>query len=225
MGKTFSRQQQVGERKAVWFPLSLTMHLTISSRGPGQRNGLHTPSLTGRPAKLPQLPMGEPGRGFTPPGSAPRPRPQGDPFPEGGAPLRPRKTLRTLAPFPKAPAELASVTLPRTHGGQRLTGSLRAGRALSDGGRTLPGPLGGSPAPKTFLLQPAAAITTAPPTSPTAAPLPLLPGSPVKLSQAPPRNAAASTLRTERQAVSDPDGAGGEGLAVSRAETTRGGES
>lgn len=106
-----------------------------------------------------------------------------------------------------------------------LIGSLRAGRALSDRGRTLPGPLGGSPAPKTFLLQPAAAITTAPPTSPTAAPLPLLPGSPVKLSQAPPRNAAASTLRTERQAVSDPDGAGGEGLAVSRAETTRGGES
>lgn len=85
-----------------------------------------------------------------------------------------------------------------------LIGSLRAGRALSDGGRTLPGPLGGSPAPKTFLLQPAAAITTAPPTSPTAAPLPLLPGSPVKLSQAPPRNAAARHKERPRKKAAPP---------------------
>lgn len=123
--KTFSRQQQVGERKAVWFPLSLTMHHKISPRGaeisPEKRNGLHTPSLAGRPAKLPQLPAS---RGESPTHRArpPRPRPRGDPFPEGGATLRPRKTLRTLAPFTKAPAELASVTLPRTHGGNDSPG-------------------------------------------------------------------------------------------------------
>lgn len=37
MGKTFSRQQQVGERKAVWFPLSLTMHLTIDPKKNGKK--------------------------------------------------------------------------------------------------------------------------------------------------------------------------------------------
>lgn len=96
------------------------MHHTISSRGPEKRNGLHTLILADRPA------TGESGR-VRPTGLGPHSLGPRETLSLRTATLQLRETLKTLAPFTKAPAELASVTLPRTHRGNDSPGPSRQG--------------------------------------------------------------------------------------------------
>lgn len=153
----------------------------------------HPASRAGQPNPLSHQRVAD----TVPAGSAPATSAPGRPFPRGRCNTPAPESAEDAGALRPGPSGTHLRHTPPNPQGQRLTGSLRAGRVPGDGRAAAPGPL--SSGCRDRPPSPAAAMTTTPPSFgiPAAAACPALP--PVKLSQAPQRKAAAGALRTEGQ--------------------------
>ena len=247
MGKASSRQQQVGEREAVYSHHSLNMHWD-QLRGTGrEKSSAHTQprgptsqllqpsarsSRRDQRTRLGTSAALVPGRPFPREVQHSSPRARGPDtalVPPPPTP-RPRKrwesTQRQAGLYPPSPLPNA-VTRPRTHRGNDSPCPSRQEKPRAAGGgasrkREAAQQLRQVSSSRTLLLQPVAANTRAPPAS-----VKLLRCSPLRLlwnftgflrEEQPP------LLSSPEPAVSNPDGAGGERQEASEAESARGGE-